>query len=334
MPELTDEFFTQAAVGHRTHRLLMTATRLEVFDVLAEQPLDGDTVAARLGCAPRTMDIFLRALVAIGLLELREGRFANTAFAERRLVSTAPGYAGYGLRFSDRMSRCWDDLEEVLRTGAPEQGYVEHLMDDAAAEDCVRGMIPISAQAAQELPRLLGDRPLKRILDVGAGPGVYTVELLRRHPGATATLVDLASSQRVARRLLEGSDVRERISFEPGDYREVDFGSGYDLVLMSHVVHDEPPEVVQHLFRKAHECLEPGGRLAVHDWVVDEDGCGPLWETLFSINLMLFTPGGRLYSKAKLGSLIQAAGFSEISEHQVPGGGAQNPTRLILGSRS
>src|SRR5207253_1843708 len=94
-------------------------------------------------------------------------------------------------------------------------------------------------------------------------------------------------------------------------------GSAFDLVLLSHVTHDEPDDVNRALVEKAHAALRPGGRVAVHDFVVEEDGCGPPWAALFSLNVLTYTRGGRVYSVAEYLRLLAAAGFVRPEVHPI-----------------
>src|SRR5207244_7712298 len=111
------------------------------------------------------------------------------------------------------------------------------------------------------------DLPL-RILDLGCGPGVMASRLAEDFPHAQLTLFDLTVEMidRCESRL--GGN--PRVSFRVGDFREDDFGTGYDLILASlslhHATLEERPALAKRLFRG----LVHGGQLITAEVVVDE----------------------------------------------------------------
>ena len=97
---------------------------------------------------------------------------------------------------------------------------------------------------------------------------------------------------------------------------------------MSHVTHDEAPERVARMFRRARSALAPGGRLLVHDWVVDEGGCSPPFAALFSLHVRLYTRGGRVYRRSEYARMLTDAGF-DVERVDAVSSRSPNPTTLI-----
>src|SRR5690349_1719328 len=122
-----DQFFAELMIGYRRTKLVLVANKLGIFDALTQGPRKAAEVADELGCDPSSMNVFLRALAALGLLEVSEARFRNSSFAELSLVSSQPGYVGNNLKFQDMLWDSWSDLEQVVRTGRPKRNLVELL---------------------------------------------------------------------------------------------------------------------------------------------------------------------------------------------------------------
>src|SRR5215213_5141628 len=106
--------------AYQASRALLSAVELDLFSALAAGPLDADGLTARLGLHPRGARDFFDSLVALGLLERRDGRYANTAeaaaFLDRARPSSIAGWlAGHG-----RIYHTWGRLTEALRTGEPQ----------------------------------------------------------------------------------------------------------------------------------------------------------------------------------------------------------------------
>src|SRR5712691_13127148 len=79
-PEWSEERFRQAC-SYWQSKILLTALRLDLFTVLADQALSATALADRLGAAERGLTVVLDALVALGLLIKQDHHYANTPFA-------------------------------------------------------------------------------------------------------------------------------------------------------------------------------------------------------------------------------------------------------------
>ena len=109
------------------------------------------------------------------------------------------------------------------------------------------------------------DRPA--ILDIGAGTGLLSALMLEKFPGASLTLVDLSPKMLdVARERFSGRDVR----YLTGDYADLDLGGPYDLACSALSIHHLPDEGKRLLYKKIHDCLQPGGMLVNADQAAGE----------------------------------------------------------------
>ena len=99
-------------------KTLLSAVELELFTVLATQPLDADALQNRLDLHPRSARDFFDALVALGMLDRHDGRYSNTPETDLFLDKAKPSYIGGFLEMSNaRLYRFWGSLTEGLQTG-------------------------------------------------------------------------------------------------------------------------------------------------------------------------------------------------------------------------
>jgi ubiquinone/menaquinone biosynthesis C-methylase UbiE len=324
------DFFVNMAVGYRGAKALMVAVRKGVFDVLESKPRPAADVARDMGWNATATGQLLGALGALGVVHEDRGRFANTELGARHLVRGRPEYLGHALHFADMLWDSWSHLDDSLRTGQPRRPLQALLEseDRTFVEQYVRGMQGLARGPARHVVRIVGPRPGCNLLDVGCGPGAYSVAFLEAHPQMRTTLLDLAPTLAVARDVIGDSPLAARMRFREGNYLADAYGGEYDLVLMSHVTHDESPENVAHMFASANAAMVPGGRILVHDWVVDESGCAPPFAALFSLHVMLYTSGGRVYRRSEYADLLERAGFEDVQFDTVPAA-ASNPTTLV-----
>ena len=190
----------------------------------------------------------------------------------------------------------------------------------------------IARGPAAEIAGIVAPAPGGRLLDVGAGPGTYSLAFLRANPEMSATLLDLPSTLKVTRRMLaEHPLLAARSRLRAGNYREASFGrEEYDLVLLSHITHDENPEVNRRLLEESFRALKPGGRVIVHDFMLDADRVRPVFGALFSVHMLAYTEGGRTYTSAEYGKWLRRAGFGRLTERRIAVK-SRNSSRIIIG---
>jgi hypothetical protein len=105
--------------------------------------------------------------------------------------------------------------------------------------------------------------------------------------------------------------------FIEGDFLKVDFGEGYDLVLMSQIFHSNSPEECVLLVKKGYRTLRKGGRLVVHDFILNEDKVSPPSAAIFAVNMLVNTPKGRTYTAGEITSWMEGANFQDIRCYDV-----------------
>ncbi|MCF2150272.1 class I SAM-dependent methyltransferase [Desmonostoc muscorum LEGE 12446] len=106
-----------------------------------------------------------------------------------------------------------------------------------------------------------------KILDLGAGTGLYSGMVQSIFPNAEFTLVDLAFE------MLEKAQFRfSKMGKFPriliGNYVEVDLGDSYDLVISALSIHHLPDSDKQSLYQKIYNILNPGGMFVNADQVL------------------------------------------------------------------
>lgn len=308
-----------AALGYRKAKVLTVAAYLDIFDQL-EAPRPAAAVARRLSLDPRATEILLDALSATGWVRKSGRRYRNTPDASRFLVRGRPQYLGNNLKFQEIIWDAWGELRHsVKRGGAVRPLDYWLLKHDGFLQEYIRGMEDIARGPAEELARLVELGSPARMLDVGAGPGTYSLAFLRRNPGLEAVLLDLPETLKVTRDLLERHpEFGPRIRFLPSDYRNCRLEpAAYDLILLSHVTHDEGIDTNRRLLSESYRALKPGGRIVIHDFMVSPDRVRPEFGALFSVHMLTYTSSGRTYAAEEYAGWLRKAGFKRIARRPV-----------------
>ena len=310
---------------------LLTANRLRLFDFLADGDRSADEVAAGLQLDPRSTALFLRACVGLGVLAQTAGRFQNTPVASVFLVSRSPAFMGKVIHYSDQLYTSWGRLEDALRSGQPALPAQSYLGDDAErTRGFVMAMHDRALGIARALVPLLDLSGRRRMLDVGGGPGTYSVLLTERFPGLQAEVLELPGVAAVARELVAAAGASDRVSLRDGDYHNADFGSGKDVVLMSGMFHRESEQACRGLIERAAACLDTGGLLVVSDVFTDLGGTHPPFAAMFGLNMMLTAADGGVHADADVQRWMAEAGFGELRTAALP---PPMPHRVVMGRK-
>jgi 2-polyprenyl-3-methyl-5-hydroxy-6-metoxy-1,4-benzoquinol methylase len=174
--------------------------------------------------------------------------------------------------------------------------------------------------ASQELAKLVigGERRRLKVLDIAAGHGLFGIAVLRANPNAEINAVDWKNVLEVARENAEKFGVADRYVTLPGSIFDVEIGSGYDLVLIPNFLHHFDMATNEKLLRKLHGALVPGGRVAILEFVPNEDRVSPPMPASFALIMLAETPSGDAYTRAELESMMSNAGFSGHEFHPMP----------------
>jgi len=323
--ETLPDAFMQSVRSFQESRILLSALELDLFTAVGAGRTPAD-VAAAAATDPRGTDILLHALAAMGLVEKRDGRFFNGPLAERFLRAGAPHDWRAALMHSAALWHRWTHLTECVRTGTPAPRGAR---SEAEIESFIAAMHHNATARATGILRAVDVSGARRLLDVGGGSAGYAIAFARAVPGLTAEVADLEDVTPIAERNIDAAGLSGRVTTRVLDLRNDPLGAGYDLVLISAVCHMLDPDENADLIRRSAAALERGGRLLMHDYVLDPDRTGPRAGALFSVNMLVNTAGGRDYSEREYRGWMAAAGFTGVQ--RVP---LEGPTALMTGTRA
>ena len=72
-----------------------------------------------------------------------------------------------------------------------------------------------------------------------------------------------------AREIIDQAGLADRVTVQAGNFQQEGVGHGYDVALVFGVLNGEPPQGRPALIRKVYDCLNPGGRIVLCDFVLD-----------------------------------------------------------------
>ncbi|MEE4111483.1 MAG: methyltransferase [Desulfobacteraceae bacterium] len=305
------------------------AVVLDVFTRIGDNRVGGQDMADQLDAPVDAVSRLLDALVAMGLLTKTAGGYANTEASRTYLSMDSDQYIGHIIQHHHHLVGSWARLAEAVVTGKPVRLPVRE-KGPQAREAFLMGMFNLATQLAPQLVPAVDLTGCKTLLDLGGGPGTYAIHFCRHNRDLTATVMDLPTTRPFAEKTIEKMGMHDRVAFISGDYLQDDISGSYDAVWMSHILHGEAPEDCRRMIEKAFRCLNPGGVVVIHEFILDDTLASPLFPALFSLNMLLGTDRGRAYSEAQLSGMLETAGYVDVHRLAFTG---PNDSGLIRGGK-
>ena len=312
------KFFAAMNAFHLT-AALKTAIELDLFTAIAEHNSTAAAIAKHVQAAERGIRILCDFLVVHEILTKSAQNYALTQDSAVFLNRKSPAYLGSAIGFltAPDMRNGYDRLTDAVRRGGtalPGEGTVEP--DNPIWVEFARDMAPLMTLPAEAIARALGQVPAPRkVLDIAAGHGRYGITLAQRFPAAHVVALDWRNVLEVAKENAEKAGVSNRYSTIAGSAFDADFGSGYDVVLLTNFLHHFDVPTCTALLRKVHAALAPGGRAATVEFVPNDDRVSPPPAATFSLIMLAGTRAGDAYTFRELDQMFRAAGFQHTDQH-------------------
>lgn len=309
---------------------LTVADELGILQSLHGSPCSAIALADRLGYDRRATVAVVRMLGALGYLVQRLGVYQLTDTARLYLLKQSPYYWGHML---GNRTNLHDTLKERVLGKSPAgvpghrgedtpgdssaSGWASGKIDTERGQRIAAAMHSHSLPAATGLPRNGDFSGVSRLLDVGAGSGCYAIALARANPSLRASLMELPAMCEVAKQYIAAAGVVDRVDTVTVDMFREPWPQGYDAIFFANVWHDWNFETCAWLARQAYDALPSGGRIFLHEMLLDDDGDGPVATVGFSM-LMLGTEGQQ-FTLPELKSLLEGAGFEGVEARHTYG---------------
>lgn len=317
----TPERIFDTLTAYQQSAALGAAIELDVFTHIGAGADTLGALAARTEASERGLRALCNALVARGFLAKQGERYRLTEEAALFLDRRSPQYMGSVGHFlrSERLRLCFEKVAEAVRRG----GTVEEHGGTVTAEnpvwvDFARAMQPMARPLSAWMADVLcqGATP-RRVLDVAAGHGLYGIEIARRSSATEVVALDWKNVLEVARENAREAGVERRFRLLPGSAFEVEWGRGFDLVLLTNFLHHFGAEECVRLLAKARSALDPGGRAAALEFVVADDRVSPPQPAFFDLVMLATTPKGESYSFREYQEMFRKAGFGALERHDL-----------------
>jgi ubiquinone/menaquinone biosynthesis C-methylase UbiE len=322
----------QAFVAYQETEAVRAAIDLDLFTAIGAGAATAKEIAARCDASERGVRILSDFLVVHGLLTKDRGRYGLTPAAAMFLDRSSPGCIAPAIHFlgSPFVMGNFAQLTAAVRRGGGAGGE-QLAADHPMWVEFARSMAPLAGLMAELLANVLeaSSAPPWKVLDVAAGHGLFGITLARHNPKAEIVALDWKNVLAVAEENARAAGVADRFRTLPGSAFEVDYGTGYDLVLLTNILHHFDPAGCETLLRKVHRALAPGGRAVTVEMVPDESRVAPPDAASFALVMLAGTPAGDAYTFAEYERMFRNAGFARSELRDL----VPSPQRAVISHR-
>ncbi len=257
--------------------LVKTAIELNLFDSTTSQ-ITAAELSTTLSLHSANTEHMLNALVALGYLNKKNDLYCNTQLSEQFLTSGKDTSLSESILFFSNWSvpSLNGGLKDMVKNGPPpKRDIADPSLWEKGAKASLNYTRSGRAQMIAEMVSQLPEFPsFTKILDMGSGPGIIGIAVVKEHPRAKGVLFDQPPVNKVAREVVKEYSLEDRVEVLGGDYSKDDIGSGYDLVMANYTLNFYKNNLVD-IMRRVIAALKPGGICMVSSDGIDPDGTSP-----------------------------------------------------------
>jgi len=317
----TPEKFFNTVNAHQQTSAMKAAIELEIFTAIAEGKVTSPAIAERCKASERGVRILCDFLTIHDFLTKEGDRYGLAPDSALFLNRHSPAYLGGAIGFllTPRIIEANARLTEAVRLGGTALGAGTLEAENPDWVEFARAMRPMMAMPAEVMAaELRKNGESQKVLDIAAGHGMFGIAVARHNPSAHIYAADWRNVLAVAEENAGAAGIADRYHLLPGDAFETDFGSGYDLVLLTNFLHHFDQPMCTTFMRKVHAALRPGGRAAIVDFVPNPDRVSPPTAAAFSMVMLATTPTGDAYTFAEYEKMSKDAGFTRVELAEQP----------------
>lgn len=320
--EITSDRIQDTLYAFTRSQMLFTAIDLDLFTHIAQGFDRLEVLVERLDLSERGLRILLNGLVGIGFLQVSaEGCYSLPADVAHFLVKEHEAYLGGMVHHCKRLYENWSLLTESVRCGQPVGGAQSLAQLETYFSELVKGLYVSNYPTAKKLAEVLGVGQTHQgleVLDVAGGSAVWSIAILEKDAQSRATVIDFPSVIHVAEEYVSHHHLTDRFSYLAGDLEEMELPpQQFDLALLANICHTLGAFATQKTIQKLAGTLKPGGRLAIVDFVPDDQRSKPGWPMIFGVNMLITSPEGDVFTAAEYRGWLHSAGFSKVTLQEI-----------------
>lgn len=309
-------------IAFNAARAIMAAAELGIYEAIGKNAKTAEEIAAECKTNAHATAQLLNCLVGMGYLKWSDEKYSLEKKYHKWLLKESESNLIAKLRFQLIEWNWMAMLEDYVRTGKTLQ--LHSAVNEKEWNLYQEAMRDLSISAAKELA---GKIPLPKnagtMLDIGGSHGLYSIELCKKYPALSSTILELPGAIESASAIAKRYDTTGRVKHVAGNALEDDLGKEqYDLVMINNVVHHFTPEQNNALAKKIAAALKPGGIFIIGEFIrAEKPGEGGMIGAASGLYFSVISASGN-WSVSEMESWQKNAGLKTekaISTMTIPG---------------
>jgi acetylserotonin N-methyltransferase len=304
----------------RRSKTMFAAVSLGVFDALASGPKAVAGLASELKANADSLERLLDSCVGLQLLTRTPAGYGNTPVAQSFLTSTSPSrLTGYIAFSNDAMWKLWSNLEDAVREGTHRWNqtygwdgplFSHFFKTDESAREFLMGMHGFGVISSPHVASAFDLSRHSRFVDLGGATGHLAMAACQRWTNLRGVVFDLPAAVPLAREIVSGSPVVDRVEVVAGDFFTDPLPPG-DVYALGRILHDWTETKIIKLLTRIFDSLPPGGAVLIAEKLLNEDKTGPRWARMQDLNMLTCTEG-KERTLSEYEALLTQAGFENV----------------------
>lgn len=322
------QFIAFAPYVFQASVLLRDKGILKIVDDSRTNGICMDEIQAQVGMSHYAVRVLLEAGLGIGLVYRREGKYFLTKTGHFFINNQMSVVNTDFMR-----DVCYDgaqDLEKSLTEGKPVG--LRHLGDWNTIYEGL-SILPEPAKTSwfhfdhyysdnafpEALPIVFANNP-RKIMDIGANTGKFTLACLDYNKEVEIGLVDLQIQLNVAKKNIEDAGYGDRVTYNPRNVLHVDaeLPKGYDIIWMSQFLDCFADMEIVSILEKCHRALNDEGSVFINEtfWDVQRFPASAFSLQMTSLYFTTMANGNsQMYDSEVFVQLIHQAGFKVVQQN-------------------
>jgi 2-polyprenyl-3-methyl-5-hydroxy-6-metoxy-1,4-benzoquinol methylase len=322
MSDISPDRFIDNVFAYQKTSAVKAAIELDLFSAIGGGADNAETLAAKVNASPRGVRILCDYLTVQELL-IKDGNSyrltpSSSVFLDKRSPACMTSIVDF-LAAPEMMRLYLDDPAAFVRNGGS-VGLANLAPDHPLWVKFARAMVPFIAPRAQSVAEEVArwPSPPRKVLDVAAGHGAFGIAIGKALPDAGIVALDWRPVLEVALENARREGLGARYTTIAGNAVDVEWGTGYDLVLIPNFLHHFDRDGCVSLLERARRALAPGGAVVVVEMVPNDDRVSPPFPAMFAFVMLGSTPKGDAHTAPELQEMGRAAGFADSTVAPLP----------------
>lgn len=268
--ELKPNIYYKTILQYREAELLFEALKLDIFSYL-DEPTTLEEFLKSTNYDKENTKYFLSALLSCGYIEKNNLTYCNTKCSKLYLSKNSSKYIGKAILFREKLGSISNIGDKVKDNSLGQNDKLDfsELAEIVHDEMYVTGRVD---DFNREIKQLFSDKYRNyKVLDLGGGSGVLSIEFIRNFPNSTAYVFETSEVACISKKIIEKNDMQDKIFVLEGDFNVDAIGDGYDLIIASGIFNFVNMDITEFICKLSYALVLNGHLLIIGSFFENEE---------------------------------------------------------------